>query len=224
MNASPKSLQRMVWGSMAITIVAIVVAFVISRQRNSKETGSSPAANQLQAGKSLPVLFQVPDFSLTNQNGKIVSATDLRGKVWLADIIFTSCAGPCPEMTRRMADLQASIVETASFKLVTLTTHPEVDTPAVLAAYGRRFQADAERWHFLTGSKKQIVDLAIGGLKFTSIEKEPAQQENPNDLFIHSTLFVLVDKQGRARGLFENEDPEMKPKVLWAVAQLLGEN
>lgn len=204
---------------MGITIAAIVIAFALSKSKEPQEK-SAVVERPSQPGEALPVLFQVPDFTLTNQQGKEISAADLRGQVWLADIIFTSCAGPCPDMTRRIADLQSAIPSNAPVKFVTLTTDPGTDTPSVLAAYGRRFQADPQRWHFLTGSKKQIGDLAIRGLKLTSLEKEPEKQENPNDLFVHSTMFVLVDGQGRARAVFESEDPEMRGKVLQALAKL----
>jgi cytochrome oxidase Cu insertion factor (SCO1/SenC/PrrC family) len=225
MNPAPKSLQWLVWGGMTVTIAAIVVAFVVQKIREAdRGPGAQPGSElAVQAGGPLPVLFEVPDFALTNQGGQVVTRADLRGQVWIADIIFTSCAGPCPEMTRRMSELQGAIPATAAVKFVTLTTHPEFDTPAVLLAYSRRFHAEAGRWHFLTGGKRQIIDLAVGGLKLTALEKEPDKQENPNDLFIHSTLFVILDRRGRARAVVESDDAEMKPKVLRAVGQLLKE-
>lgn len=215
----------MVWGGMATTMVAIVVAFIIQKSRGRGDASDSQSGSEFtaKAGGSLPVLFEVTDFTLTNQNGQVVTRSDLRGQVWIADIIFTSCAGPCPEMTRRMAELQAAIPATAPVKLVSLTAHPEFDTPSVLQAYGRRFRAESARWHFLTGSKQQIVDLAVRGLKLTTVEKEPDKQENPNDLFIHSTFFVIVDQQGRGRAVVESDDAAMKSKVLRAVEQLLQE-
>ena len=193
---------------MAITVIAIIVAFVISRSRHTEP---------------LPVLFSVPEFTLTNQSGQQVSASTLRGQVWLADIIFTRCAGPCPEMTRTMAELQASIKPTLPVRFLTLTADPGYDTPPVLAAYARRFGADPARWHFLTGTKKEINRVAIDGLKLTSMEKDASTQQNPDDLFIHSTIFVLVDGQGRARAVFESDDSLAKSKMLDALANLLKE-
>jgi protein SCO1/2 len=160
---------------------------------------------------------------LTNQDGRAVSAVDLRGQLWLVDIIFTRCAGPCPEMTRRLADLQTLIPTNQPVRFVTLTTDPEHDTPAVLQAYGRRFGAQAGRWELLTGSKKQIADLAVRQLKLVALEKERDKQETPDDLFIHSTLFVLMDKQGRARAVFESDDATLRDKVLQAIHRLLQE-
>ncbi len=225
MNSIPKRLQWLVWGGMGLTMTAILVAFIIKQARDRRsDLEPSPIIDFTStSGRALPVLFEIPDFALTNQNGRMITRSDLRGQVWIADIIFTLCAGPCPEMTRRMADLQAAIPVEQPVKFVTLTTHPEHDTPAVLQSYGRRFMAQPGRWHFLTGTKKQIADLAVAGLKLSAQEKESAKQENLKDLFIHSTIFVLIDQQGRARATFESDDPAMKSKLLPAIMKLLAE-
>jgi cytochrome oxidase Cu insertion factor (SCO1/SenC/PrrC family) len=220
-NSTLKRLQWITWGGIALTIAALVLAFIIKERR--KSGAGTNLANPNATGGPLPVLFEVPDFALTNQSGQVITRSSLRGQLWLADIVFTRCAGPCPEMTRRMAELQSAIPANEPVRFVTLTTDPVNDTPPVLQAFARRFGAQAERWHFLTGTKKQIIDLAVRGLKFTALDKEASQQENPNDLFIHSTIFVLMDKQGRARAVFESDDEAMKPKVLAAIARLLEE-
>jgi protein SCO1/2 len=152
-----------------------------------------------------------------------VTLSSLRGQVWLADIIFTRCLGPCPKMAQRTAELQKLLPAKLPVRFVTLTTDPEYDTPAVLRAHGARFGAVAGRWHFLTGSKKAIADLAVGGLKLTALDQDPADQKSPEDLFIHSTQFVLVDGAGRARAVFLNEDPAMTDKAVNAVHRLLAE-
>lgn len=170
------------------------------------------------------MLSPLPEFTLTNQNGQPVTLADLRGQVWVADIIFTSCAGPCPIMTKQMSELQTALPDASAARLVTLTTHPDYDTPEVLKRYGQRFKADFDRWMFLTGSKQQIARLARDGLKLTAEEKKPEERTAPEDLFIHSTLFVIVDKQGRLRGSFESENPKLKKKVIGAVRQLLRED
>jgi len=191
----------------------------------------------------LPVINRLDDFSMTDQLGRIVRRDDLLGQVWLADVIFTRCPGPCAKMTARMADLQASIPPEWPVKLVSLTTDPEHDTPEVLNRYATRFQADAGRWSFLHAAKPAIVDLAVGNLKLVVLDKDEAR-ESPNDLFIHSTTLALVDKHGRLRGAFESlptdvskfdgfedaEPPldtwqsELKPRVLKAIERLVAED
>lgn len=159
----------------------------------------------------LPMLGQVADFTLTNHAGRAVSLADLKGRVWIADIIFTRCPGPCAKMTKQMKELQDALPATSRVKLISLTTDPDFDTPPVLKAYAQRFGANEDRWWFLTGTKEQIAALAITSLKLTAVEKKPEERENPADLFIHSTIFVVVDKRGQLRGVFQTVDDKMSP-------------
>ena len=156
------------------------------------------------ASEALPVIGPVAPFTLTNQLGQPVSLDDLRGRPWVADIIFTRCAGPCPEMTRKMRELQDALPARSRARLVTLTTDADHDTPEVLAEYGERYGADPDRWSFLTGDKVAIANLAIDSLKLTAVEKPAEERTDPNDLFVHSTIFVVVDAEGRLRAAFES--------------------
>jgi len=198
-------------------VLGIACAFVVSRSKQSSLT-------QQGATTQPEVLFEVGNFTLTNQLGETFGLADLKGKVWLADIVFTSCAGPCPEMMRRMAEIQTAVPAEQPVRFVTLTTNPEFDTPEVFRRYGQRFGVQAGRWQLLTGSKKQIAAAAVDGLKLTALDKEVAKQENPNDLFIHSTIFVLVDRKGRAREVFESDVPDMRPRLLAAIEKLVKED
>lgn len=222
MNATSRRLRWVVWGGLFATMAVIGVLFVRSELDRR-------ALRRLH-----PVLFQVGGFSLTNQLGRPVTLDDLRGQVWIANIIFTRCAGPCPTLTRQMSRLQEALPPDAPIRLVTLTADPEHDTPAVLADYGRRAKADPARWTFLTGPRSEIARMAVEGLKLVAVEKDEAARENPSDLFIHSTLFVLVDRQARLRGFagpdsaevrggVESEDPEVVARLAQAAVALARE-
>jgi len=222
-----------VWGALGATIAAIVVAYAILRVRQARSEAArvlSEAAERAQANSHgrLP-FFQVGDFTLTNQSGRPFGAADLRGHVWIAEVIFTRCAGPCPRMTQRMAELQAAIPAEKPVRFVTLTTDPEYDTPSVLDACARRYKADPARWHFLTGSKAQMAEVIVHGLKLTAQGQDPAKMQNPNDLFIHSTILVVVDKHGQARAVLETEpaedqpQPDVKAQALPIIERLLQE-
>lgn len=173
----------------------------------------------------LPVLGTVPDFTLTNQSGAAFSLADLRGHVWLGDIIFTRCPGPCLKMTRQMKEIEGALPAASNTKLVTLTTDPDYDQPPILERYAARFDADTNRWTFLTGTKVQTALLAANGLKLSAVEKPAAQREAENDLFIHSTRFVLVDKHAQLRGVYDTGGEGVdwnveKEKILEAIKQL----
>ncbi len=151
----------------------------------------------------LPVIGSVADFTLTNQDAQIVTLANLTNHVWVADIIFTRCAGPCPRLTGQMHSLQNLLPPDSDAKFVTLTTDPENDAPAVLKKYGQRFNADFSRWTFLTGTKNEIAALASGSLKLSAVPVKLEDQKSVADLFIHATIFVIVDKHARLRGFFE---------------------
>src|SRR6185437_13521971 len=169
----------------------------------------------------LPVLATVSDFALTNQFGRSVTLEDLRGKVWIADIIFTRCPGPCAKMTKQMSELQAALPSNEPVQLVSLTADPEFDTPEVLKKYGERFGALPQRWQFLTGKKLDVYRLATKGLLLAVDEIKADERTSPDDLFVHSTLFVIVDKHGRVRGSFDGTEASSRSKILAAMRALL---
>lgn len=202
-----KSLQVAVWSVLCAVILGVAVLYV---------------KNDLLARSKLPILGEVQPFTLTNQLGVAMAAGDFKGKVWIADIIFTRCGGPCPRMTEKMAELQKATAN-PDLRFATLTTDPEYDSPPVLKAYGEKFGADHNRWSFLTGSKPEIKQVAMKSLLLATMEVDKEKQENPNDLFIHSTTFVLVDKRGRLRGVYESLEPGFNEKILADARGLLKE-
>lgn len=206
----------LVWGGLLL-LVTVCLLGVLTQMRS-----------RANAREELPVYGDVANFSLTNENGRAVSIADLRGHVWVADIIFTRCPGPCRKMTRQMKELQDALPADTDTKLVTLTTDPDYDTPTILKKYSEDYGADLNRWMFLTGTKAEIGKLAIDSLKLAAVEKAPQERESPNDLFIHATIFVVVDRKAQLRGVFETTgeqvDPQqMKRKILDSLAQLEDE-
>ena len=178
--------------------------------------------------KALPVIDQVANFTLTNQDGNVTTLAELSNHVWVADIIFTRCAGSCPVMSTEMKSLQDALPSTSHAKLVTLTTDPDYDTPSILKRYGERYGADFQRWTFLTGAKGELAGLATGSLKLGSTPVPPPNRTNSVDLFVHSTIFVVVDKQSRLRGSFQTQGQDVdwtkiRPQILATVKELEGE-
>ena len=214
MNPAVRRFPWTVGIGLLLLILSLSLAFLLAKARAT-----------LEHRESLPVLAQIADFSLTNQNGATVSLADLRGRVWIADIIFTTCPGPCLRVTRQMKELQDGLSTDNKTKLVSLTTNPDYDTPAVLKTYGMRNGSDTNRWMFLTGTKKELYNLAVDSLKLSAVEKKPEERTSPEDLWVHSTIFVLVDKHAQLRGIYQTggEDvswPAEKRKLLAAVKQL----
>lgn len=168
-----------------------------------------------------PVIASLPGFLLTDQHGREVRLEVFLGQPWVADFIFTRCPGPCPLMTRKMAELGPRLP--AGVRPVSFTVDPEYDTPEVLAAYAERFGA-GENWLFLTGPREAMWDLSVTGFKLAVAEAEDladgeglAAEQGP---IVHSTRFVLVDAAGGIRGYYDAFEPreiERLLRELWAV-------
>jgi cytochrome oxidase Cu insertion factor (SCO1/SenC/PrrC family) len=129
MSDASQRVSRTIWIGIALVLLLVVFAVLLSGLESKRRSAA------------LPILGQVGNFTLTNQSSQAVTLADLRGKVWVADIIFSRCAGPCPRMTRQMASLQAALSKDSDTRLVTLTTDPAFDTPEV-RKYATRFAAD----------------------------------------------------------------------------------
>jgi protein SCO1/2 len=162
---------------------------------------------------SLPVLGSLPDFSLTERNGQSFGLQDLRGKIWVADFIFTNCAGTCPIMTTAMTDIQqmALAENLDEVRLVSITVDPERDSLAVLQRFADGYGALKDRWYFLTGDGAAIQQLATKGFLLSAAASTGASAEEP---IIHSNRFVLVDRQGQIRGYYDGTDEESVKSLL----------
>lgn len=165
----------------------------------------------------------IADFALTERSEKKVELADLKGKVWVASFIFTSCAGPCSHISGSMAKLQHDLADLDNFRLVSFTVFPDYDTPKVLRAYATRYSADPDQWLFLTGPREKIYELIISSFK-VGVERTPNAESKPGNEVTHSTKLVLVDRRGRHRGFFEGTDPAALEKLESRVKALLKES
>ena len=215
MTDTPLQLPRTLWAGLVLLLVVLCLAYALSLLE----------LNHTHRPAALPVLGPVADFTLMNQDGRVTTLADLTNHVWVADIIFTRCAGSCPVMSKQMESLQDALPAASRAKLVTLTTDPDFDTPPVMKKYGERYGAHFDRWMFLTGSKAELAGLAGTSLKLSAVPVQPEDRKNPADLFIHSTIFVVVDQHARLRGFFETEGDgvdwaNVQPRIMEAVKQL----
>jgi protein SCO1/2 len=214
MDEFSQRLPRTLWVGIILFVALLCVAYVLSLSELNNPHR-----------RPLPVLGHVADFTLTNQDGQLTTLADLTNHVWVADIIFTRCAGPCPIMSTQMKSLQDALPSVSRVELVTLTTDPDYDSPPVMKRYGERFGANFDRWTFLTGAKAEIAGLAGDSLKLSAVPVKPEDRKNDADLFIHTTIFVVVDKHMRLRASFETEGEgiewtNVQPRILATVRQL----
>jgi protein SCO1 len=162
----------------------------------------------------------VPQFSLVERSGKTTTLADVRGSIWIADFIYTTCQDTCPMQTAEMAQLQEQWKDRAELKLVSFSVDPEKDTTAVLSRYADRYKADAQRWLFLTGAKEEIGRLVQEGFKLSAVPVVNAGSSE--SVIMHSPRFVLIDKQAQIRGYYDSRDPQALQRLKADVATLIN--
>lgn len=189
-----------------------------SRKRKRPVFGLVPALSVLltlagcRSTPPLPTYGQVSPFRLTGADGCPFDSAALRGKIWVADFIFTTCNGPCPLMSHRMSRIQDAVAGYPDVRLVSFTVDPEHDTPPVLAEYARRYRAQPGRWYFLTGETPTLNRLARADFKLSSVD----------GTLTHSTRFVLLDRASRIRGYYTLEDEGASARLLQDIRKLEG--
>src|SRR3954468_8533046 len=200
MSRTQRYLTIALWSLMVIAMVSFVAS--------GMWRGGEPGRREL--GRS----FEVPEYKLVDQNEKPFSKKDVLGKVWIADFVFTQCAGPCPMMTQAMGELQKDLAGTP-IQFVSISVDPTHDTPAVLKKYAAVMKADKKNWTFATGEPKEVFALAAG----MKIAASPADAENS---IIHSEKFVLVDDKGWIRGYYFFKDPGKRSELIEDARRLAG--
>ena len=181
------------WGRLvarpAFWVVAVTLLFGVPLGRSLLRRAPPPP----------PSLGALPDFALTDQTGQPFGTRELRGKVWVANFIFTNCAGSCPLLSQKMAEVARRARHLGpDFHLVSLTVDPERDTPAVLAEYAARYGAHPQKWSFLTGPMTTIQSAVVDGFKVGM------GREKVGDFWeiFHGENLVLVDRALHIRGYF----------------------
>jgi protein SCO1 len=195
-------------GAILIVVLAVVRLF---------SGGAAPSSD-------LKRINVVPPFVLTERSGRNITNNDLYGKIWVADFVYTTCPGPCPEVTTNMARLQKAVEQDPQVQLVTFTVDPKIDTPAVLAAYADKFGASKDHWWFLTGSEKQMYALIRDGFFLPVIDNRGAPPQDGQFTVTHSTQVAVVDAGGVVRGYFDGLTADGRAATLTAISQLEKES
>lgn len=179
------------------------------------------AAAWLQMKYQLPPLAKfkaLPDFQLTERSGRVIRLADLKGKVWLADFIYTTCPGTCPMLSSRLTELQNKVLKNPDTLLVSISINPEHDTPKVLKQYAEKFHASPDRWLFFTGEKSKVRDLINTGFMLAA-----GEVADPNQEIVHSTKLVLVDRAGNIRAYYDGLSTGTDDRIQRDIGRLLRE-
>ena len=141
------------------------------------------------------VYHTINGFSLLNQDSVVVTDSIFKGKIHVANFMFTTCGSICPKMSNEMMRVQHAFEKDTDVVIVSYTVDPEHDTPSILKEYALKHKAITNKWFFLTGDKKTIYDLARNSYFLVAGEGDGGPED-----FIHSEMFTLIDKEGRIRG------------------------
>lgn len=160
------------------------------------------------------------NFSLTDENRNPVTRADVRGKILIVSFLFTSCSLTCPEVSKRMAEIQKLTATNNDVRLLSLTVDPRTDTPAVLAKWGARFGADTNRWLLLTGDKAQLHWLI--GTSFLAAETNNPFNSMPGN-FSGTERIAVVDQHGNIRTFFDGLRLETPAAVVAEIQKIRKE-
>lgn len=212
-------------------IVFFIVGVTISYQYlKPSEKKKLPFINPIDISEEMvdPELLRVGyghkigNFSFLDQNGNTVTQNDVKGKVFVAEYFFTTCQTICPIMNKQMQRVHEAYRKNDEVNILSFTVNPEIDTVEQMKRYADERKADGKKWHFLTGEKDKLYELA----RKSFFVLKPAESQNQGDVgsdFIHTNNFVLVDQKLRIRGYYDGTNSKEVDRLIKDIDLLLNE-
>lgn len=160
----------------------------------------------------------IPKFSFLNQENKVITNETFRNKIYIADFFFLSCPTICPKMTKSMKRVYDHYAVEKSLLFVSYSIDPNHDTPELLKNYAHLLGVSTDRWHFLTGSKEAVYELAVKGFYSPAYP----DNENPGNI-VHSGGLMLVDRNGHLRGVYDGTSDEETDQLIKDINILIQE-
>ncbi len=181
--------------------------FLLSCAENSSDTATLPyyndpdftplfIKNKEEVNKKIP--HTISDFSFLNQDSSIITQKNIEGKIHVANFIFTVCPSICPTMTKNMKIVSDSLQNDDNIAFLSYSVTPWIDTPSVLRKFKDKNKIKNTNWHFLTGSKSAIYQLA----RKSYFAEEDIGFSKDSTEFLHTEHFILVDKNKKIRGIY----------------------
>jgi len=209
-----------------ILVKAIFLAFNISIQACSSNPDRLPIFGRYEVNAreiegeivNDTIYHTIQHFQFVNQERKIITNETFQEKVYVADFFFTSCPSICPVMKTQMLRVYDFFQDNQDVLFLSHTIDPAYDSVEVLYEYAKRLEVDSDRWHFVTGDKKDIYEIAQ--VSYMAVVAEDSQAPGG---FIHSGKFLLVDKEARIRGAYDGIDEVDVDKLIADIEVLLKE-
>ncbi len=168
-----------------------------------------------------PVMFQLPDYTLVDHQERPFTPETMRGKVWVAGFVFTTCPSTCPVVSKAMGDLRQRFDKMDhDVEMVSFTVDPTHDTPAVLGEYFDSLGVETDKWRFVTGDPQQVIGLVRDGFRLGVGEREAGPDNVAYDI-AHSTKLALIGPDGGVRGYYGIEPDEGLDEIYHRAQHLL---
>jgi protein SCO1 len=186
-------------------LVCFIFVFSCSKKQEKNEQKGLPyyhtpdfTPQWLSEKSQLDTLHSLSNFEFTNQNNQKITQNSFKGKVHVACFFFTICPSLCPKIMGNMKVVQDSLKNDKNFLIASYSVMPDRDSVSVLRRYASDNQIIDNKWHLMTGDKKQIYEIAR---KSYFADENIGVQKNKND-FLHTENFILVDKNLHIRGVY----------------------
>jgi protein SCO1/2 len=190
----------------------LFIGLLACKQRELPILGEKEEVN----GKT--IYHTIPAFSLTDQEGRTITNQSLKGKIYIADFFYGTCPSICPTVKRETLKVYEAFKGNPEVLFVSHTLNPRHDTVGFLHTYAQNLGVESKQWHFLTGDKDKIYALGQQGYLVTA----RTDSTEPGGI-LHDGSLILVDRQGRIRGLYDGTEPERVKALIADIPVLLSE-
>jgi protein SCO1 len=208
-----------------LLVVCVTFSYLILQKTQVKKL---PVLNPIDLKKEMvdPELLRIGqghkigNFKFENQFKEMISEEEIEGKVFVAEYFFTTCQSICPLMNKQMMRVQEKFKGNNKLKILSLTVDPDIDSAEQLLLYSKNLNATRGQWHFLTGKKQDLYNLA----RKSFFLLKPAEAQNLGDAgsdFIHTNNFVLVDQKKRIRGYYDGTNEKEISNLMVDISILL---
>jgi cytochrome oxidase Cu insertion factor (SCO1/SenC/PrrC family) len=197
------------WLALMLVVMGAIGIALAWRTVHPERSGSSSEPDYTQVPSSANASW-LTTFTLTERDGRKLGTSELKRRVHVTNFFFSSCPGPCLTQNKKFEEIQLLYGE-QGVQFLSISCDPEVDTPARLRDYARKFQIEQDGWWFLTGDLLYIRRIAA------EIYQVPLDKQT------HTERFLVTDKWGKLRGTFHWSKPAEITDMKLLLDKLLAE-
>lgn len=195
-------------------LVLVATIFACSLNQNSEPL---PIIGNRDVVNGDTIYHTIPDFAFVDQDSNLITNETFANEIYVADFFFTSCPTICPKTSKQMLRLYDRYENDDRISLVAHTVDPVRDSVGRLKLYADNLGVKSSKWHFLTGEKDVIYEIAND---YFSVAKEDPTVPGGFD---HSGRFILVDKNRYVRSFCDGTDPESVDQFMRDIDALLAQ-